>query len=132
MSEELTALCRKYDSGKCPRTYFFERKDGSRFPTYWMTNQFRMCWRNSGLDKRGNPRPYDLRHNYATRVLMRWTDEGKDVLGMTPYLSAYMGHADFTTTLYYIHLLPERLKNSAGIDWERFSRIYPEDAYEEN
>jgi len=132
MSEDLTELCRKYDCRKQPRTYFFERENGGKIPTYWMTKQFHICWRNSGLKKRLNPRPYDLRHNYATRILMRWVNEKKDIMGMTPYLSAYMGHRDFTSTLYYIHLLPERLANCEGIDWERFERIYPEVSYEEN
>jgi len=132
MSEDMIALCRKYDSRKYPRTYFFEREDGSRFPTHWMTKQFHVCWRNSGLEKRLNPRPYDLRHNFATRVLMRWLSEKNDVMAMVSYLSAYMGHAEFTSTLYYIHLLPERLRNCEGIDWERFSSIYPEVTNEED
>jgi len=130
MSKDLITLCCRYNSFKNPRTYFFERDDGSRFPTYWMTNQFHICWRNSGLVKHGNPRPYDLRHNYATRTMMRWVNEGKDVMDIIPYLSAYMGHTEFTSTLYYIHLLPERLMKSSGIDWERFSCIYPEVVYE--
>lgn len=132
MSNDLLSLCQKYNSLKKARTYFFERLDGSIYPTYWMTNQFRICWRNSGLIKRGNPRPYDLRHNYATRIMMRWVNDGKDIMAMTPYLAAYMGHTCFTSTLYSIHLLPERLIKSSGIDWERFSCIYPAVTYEEN
>ncbi|HBW38161.1 tyrosine-type recombinase/integrase [Desulfosporosinus sp. BICA1-9] len=120
MSEDLMSLCRRYASFKKPRTYFFDRVDGSRFPTYWMTNQFRICWRNSGLVKRGNPRPYDLRHNYAKRTMMRWVNEGRDVMAMVSYLSAYMGHTEFSATLYYIHLLPERLIMSSGIDGKDF------------
>lgn len=73
-----------------------------------------------------------FRHNYATRTMMRWMNEGKDIMAMTTYLSAYMGHTEFTSTLYYIHLLPERLIKSSGIDWKRFSCIYPEVSYEEN
>lgn len=132
MSDNLVALCREYNSRRYPRTYFFERKDGSKYSTHWMTNQFHICWRNSGLEKRRNPRPYDLRHNFATRVLMRWMSEDKDVMGMVAFLSAYMGHTEFTATLYYIHLLPERLTNNAGIDWDSFSCIYPEVEYEED
>jgi integrase len=126
MSKDLISLCCRYDSFKKPRTYFFEKSDGSSFATYWMRNQFRICWRNSGLVKHGNPRPYDFRHNYATRTMMRWINEGKDVMAMVSYLSAYMGHTKFTSTLYYIHLLPERLMKSSGIDWKNFSCIYPE------
>lgn len=132
MSEEMTALCRKYDSIAGNRRFFFERWDGSKFPTHWMTKQFHICWQNSGLVKRGNPRPYDLRHNFATRKLMRWSDEGRDIMAMLPYLSTYMGHTCFNHTLYYVHLLPERLRKSAGIAWEKFSGMYPEVSYEED
>ena len=132
MSKDLISLCRRYDSFKKLRTHFFERVDGCRFPTYWLTNQFHISWRNSGLVKRGNPRPYDFRYNYATRTMMRWVNEGRDVMAMAPYLSAYMGHTCFTATMYYIHLLPERLIKSSGIEWARFSCIYPEATYEEN
>jgi integrase len=92
MSDDLLNLCRKYDTFIGVREWFFQKWDGGPFPTYWMRNQFRICWRNSELLKRGNPRPYDLRHNFATRTLMRWVDEGKDVMALLPYLSAYMGH----------------------------------------
>ncbi|MDQ0213128.1 tyrosine-type recombinase/integrase [Arthrobacter bambusae] len=53
--------------------------------------------------------PYTLRHNYATRTLTRWVEEGRDLNVWLPYLSAYMGHETYSATAYYIHLLPERL-----------------------
>lgn len=43
---------------------------------------------------------------------------------LLPYLSAYMGHSEFTSTLYYVHLLPEKLRRSKGIDWDFLSRVY--------
>lgn len=132
MSEEMITLCQKYDSIVGNRKYFFERWDRNKFPTYWMTNQFRICWRNSGLVKRRNPRPYDLRHNFATRTLMRWTDENRDIMSMLPYLSTYMGHTCYSHTLYYVHLLPERLRKSANINWGKFEDMYPEVSYEED
>lgn len=132
MSEELTTLCQKYDLISGNRNLFFEHWNGGKFPTHWMTKQFHIRWRNSNLIKRGNPRPYDLRHNFATRTLMRWSDESRDVMAMLPYLSTYMGHTCFSHTLYYVHLLPERLRKSAGIDWRKFSGMYPEVSYEED
>lgn len=133
MSEELRILCQKYDSLMGPREFFFQHFDGGPCPVHWMRNQFKICWRKSGLDNgQKSPRPYDLRHNFATRVLLRWMDEGTDVITMIPYLSEYMGHGDFSTTMYYIHLIPENLIKNAGIDWERFTRIFPEISYEED
>ena len=55
---------------------------------------------------------------------MRWIDEGSDVMALLPYLSTYMGHSELNSTLYYVHLLPERMRISAGIDWELFSAVY--------
>jgi hypothetical protein len=63
--------------------------------------------------------------------MMRWIDDGKDVMTLLPYLGTYMGHGDFNSTLYYIHLLPERLRRSAGIDWEQFSPIFGEGGCDE-
>ena len=101
MSEDVRHLCIKYSFLAGKREWFFQKQDGSPFPTKWMTKQFHICWGLSGLTKRGNPRPYDLRHVFATMNMMRWVDEGKDIMVLLPYLSAYMGHADLTGTLYY-------------------------------
>ncbi len=35
-------------------------------------------------------------------------------MALMPYLSTYMGHVTLEETLYYVHLLPERLKSSPG------------------
>ena len=37
-----------------------------------------------------------------------------------------MGHTDIKHTLYYVHLLPGRLRESAGIDWDSLDSVYPE------
>ena len=59
-------------------------------------------------------------------------EAGKDVMELLPYLSAYMGHAELTATLYYVHMLPEKLRGSAGIDWEQLSLIYGEGTQDED
>ena len=43
------------------------------------------------------------------------------------YLSAYMGHSELTSTLYYVHLLPDNLRKAKGIDWDILSKIYGEE-----
>lgn len=77
-------------------------------------------------------RPYDLRHAFATHTLMQWIENGNDVMALLPYLSAYMGHSKISSTFYYIHLLPQRLRESAGIEWDTLDEIYREgEHYEE-
>ena len=123
MSADMLALCNQYNEFAGERTWFFEYK-GKPYGTHWMTSQFHHCFKLRGLVRHGNPRPYDLRHAFATRNLMKWIDNGNDVISLLPYLSTYMGHSEITSTLYYVHLLPERMRNSMGIDWKQFSCIY--------
>ncbi len=63
---------------------------------------------------------------------MRLTDENRDIMSMLPYLSTYMKHTCYRHTLYYVHLLPERLRMSNNIVWEKFEGMYPEVSYEED
>jgi integrase/recombinase XerD len=132
MSEEMRQLCIHYDSLSGSREWFFQKWDGTPYDRGWMTSQFHQYWKKSGLIKRGNPRPYDLRHAFVSRNIIRWIDEGKDVMSLMPYLSVYLGHAGLESTFYYIHLLPECLLNSSGIDWHQFDMIYGEDFYHES
>ena len=125
VSDDMRDLCTVYNGLAGKREWFFQYPDGGQIPTRWAQWHFSKAWRKSTLFSRGNnPRPYDLRHNFATQTLMRWIDEGRDVMALMPYLSTYMGHVSLEETLYYIHLLPERLKSSPGIDWKMLNDIY--------
>ena len=37
-----------------------------------------------------------------------------------------MGHTSLSSTLYYVHLIPENLLKSRGVDWTRLNAIVPE------
>lgn len=133
MSDDMVSLCQAYRSLIGEHEWFFPHPDGGPLHTHWMTYQFHVCWNHSGLGRYGNPRPYDLRHAFATRTMMHWIDSGKDVMVLLPYLSTYLGHAEISSTVYYIHLLPDRIRKSSGIDWRMFSVIYEEgNSHEEN
>lgn len=130
MSDDMRELCSIYNGFMGNRKWFFQHPDGGQISTYWAQWNFSLAWKNSELPHRGNrPRPYDLRHNFATRTLIRWMDEGRDVMALMPYLSTYMGHVTLEDTFYYIHLLPKRLKTSPGINWKMFDDIYPKGVY---
>lgn len=53
------------------------------------------------------PRIHDWRHTAAVENLRRWSEQGKDLTRLLPYLSAFMGHADFRATQYYLRLTAE-------------------------
>jgi integrase len=90
------------------REFFFEDHPGQPYPARWLTASYHRCRAMAGGIAPGST-PYALRHNYATRTLTRWVQEGRDLNAWLPYLSAYMGHDTYASTAYYIHLLPERL-----------------------
>ncbi|MEW1982408.1 tyrosine-type recombinase/integrase [Citricoccus sp. NPDC079358] len=90
------------------REFFFEQHPGQPYPGCWLTASFHRCRAIAG-DLAPGSTPYTLRHNYATRTLTRWVEEGRDLNVWLPYLSTYMGHETYSATAYYVHLLPERL-----------------------
>lgn len=90
------------------RQFFFEDHPGQPYPGRWLTAHYHRCRAGAGDIAPGST-PYTLRHNYATRTLTRWVEEGRDLNVWLPYLAAYMGHETYSATAYYIHLLPERL-----------------------
>lgn len=79
---------------------------------------FHRIWDQAALVRRRggpSPRPYDLRHHFAYANIERWAAEGKDVAAMLPYLAAYMGHATFESTYYYVHTSPDFMAAYAGL-----------------
>ncbi|WP_435171747.1 tyrosine-type recombinase/integrase [Falsirhodobacter sp. 1013] len=53
------------------------------------------------------PRLHDLRHRFATQVLTRWYEEGRDPVRDMPVLSTYLGHVRVEDTYWYLSLSPE-------------------------
>ena len=122
MSDDMRNLCVKYndimDSYMPGREYFFQRPDGKPYNALWLQRTFRTCIRHSGLKFHGqSPRVYDWRHNFATRVIRKWLQEGLDIASNLPRLSAYMGHTSLENTAYYIHLVPEHLEEHRMNEW---------------
>lgn len=131
MSDDMLELCRCYDEVSGKREWFFQKWDGMPYKTSWYNEVWRRLLAISGIAWRGKPRPYDLRHAFASRNIIRWLEAGRDIMELLPYLSAYMGHSELTSTLYYIHLLPEKLRKAKGIDWGMLTRIYGEGVLED-
>ena len=137
MSEDMALLCRKYDAlmfSVCPDSeYFFPAvRRNPCFCHHWVSDTLWRCWESAEIGSySGNkPRPYDFRHTFATKTLYRWMKEGRNLDNCLPYLSAYMGHAHFEHTAYYIHLVPEFFPQMSQMDLNRFSSLIPEVRHE--
>ena len=134
MSDDMCGLARSYakirDLKYSESEYFFPAHDGGCYAACQVLNRFKKSYELSRpeIPKELLPaiRVYDLRHRVATTVLTRWLDQKINLNARLAYLQAYMGHKEIASTAYYIHLLPENLKNSAGIDWKNLNTIVPE------
>lgn len=133
MSDDMLSMAKTYailrDVAYPDSEYFFPSPDGGPYAARWMQGKFKRFFTraNPDIPREFLPpvRVYDLRHRFATAVLNRWLDEKQDIRSRLPYLRTYMGHKDIESTAYYIHLLPENLVKSAGIDWESMGQIFP-------
>lgn len=131
MSSDMSKLAKHYDEKRAifarGSEYFFPSWEGSAFTNKQVGRYFRDCWKlaNPDVTNLPNVRVYDLRHRFASAVMIRWLDSGQPLMVKLPYLRAYMGHDNITETLYYVHLLPENLIKATGIDWAAFDGIVP-------
>jgi integrase len=90
---------------------FFLSMRGERLSASGFGGAFRQARRKAGLDQ-GFPRgvrPHDLRHRFAVTRLVAWYREGVDVQSRLPVLAAYLGHARYSDTAYYVTGTPELL-----------------------
>ena len=55
------------------------------------------------------PRLHDLRHSFATRTILDWFRQGRDVDAEMYRLSAFLGHDGPDSTWWYIEAVPELL-----------------------
>ena len=134
MSDDMKKLMAKYiiirDEVFPESDYLFPARSGGPYTADRMQSSFTKFFALSCPDTPKELLPavrvYDLRHRFATAVLNNWLDKGVDIQSKIPYLQIYMGHKKMESTAYYIHLLPENLTKSAGIDWKSLNAIIPE------
>ncbi len=134
MSDDMLTLCKQFDAQRTisvsSSEYFFVHSDGSPLQGCELRDFLRLCWTKANPETPQkilpNIRPYDLRHRFASAILQKWLDEGQNLYAMLPYLRSYMGHQDFSSTSYYIHILPENLLSSPRVDWDKMDAIMPE------
>lgn len=132
MSDDMCKAAKKYANYRDLKfpdcEYFFPTHDGGTYTAARMLSKLKKFYELSRPDipKELLPtvRVYDFR--FATAVLNNWIDEKIDINTRLPYLQTYMGHKNISATAYYIHLLPENLVKSSGIDWEKLNAVIPE------
>jgi integrase len=114
MSDDLLKVCVEYDSimeSIVPeRRVFFPNKDGDFFNRGMIDYWFHEFWDKlpeASAVTGNSARVHDFRHGYAVHRLNQWVRDAQDINALYPYLSEYMGHANYADTDYYLSLVEE-------------------------
>lgn len=125
MSEDLFVLCKKYDDIFGDRPFFFTSPTRAMYTPSWLKSQFEICLKKAGLyDEDPRPRPYELRHAAASRIILKWLGEGISSVEMLYRLKVHLGHERFEDSMWYLHTLPNNLVRSTKIDWDTLDSVY--------
>lgn len=95
--------------------YLFVSALGNRLDGKSLRRIFYRLSRQIGLrapDQRNGPRLHDLRHRFASQTLLRWYRAGEDPERRLPTLSAYLGHAHWSDTYWYLSAMPELMREA--------------------
>lgn len=133
MSATLTEICRAYAAqvlidadGFTP--FFFNRKNEPCSPGDFGRRFRQIIW-EVGIPYYGKdrgPRLHDLRHTFVCHRLNSWAKEKADLNALLPVLSAYLGHANLTSTYYYLRLTAEVYPDITSTLEARLGHIFPE------
>jgi integrase len=138
MASSLIDRCRKYHEEmhvfSDRDAYYFKSPLGDRLDQSTAYRRFREYLWAAGIHHSGHgPRVHDLRHTYCVHCLKRWVLQGKDLTNLFPYLSAYLGHADFRGTQYYLRLTADLYPDIIQKTEAALGYLIPEGgAYEED
>lgn len=72
------------------------------------------------------PRVHSLRHTFAVHCLKKWVLSGAELTNALPYLTAYMGHADFRATQYYLRLTADLYPDLISRTEAEFGYVIPQ------
>jgi integrase len=109
MSQSLAERCSVYNRTMHRLSpldsYYFPGFRGGRYNRSTIYGRFRQYLWKAGIPHSGNgPRIHDLRHAFCVHRLKKWVLDGHELSNFLPYLAAYLGHADFRGTEYYLRL----------------------------
>jgi integrase/recombinase XerD len=110
MAASLAHRCLKYKKsmhiGNKDERYFFpgSKKNGHASHEAACRRFKEYLWKAGIVRTDKGPVIHDLRHSYCVHRLKDWTLSGADISSLLPYMSAFLGHADFRGTEYYLRL----------------------------
>lgn len=111
VANDMLDLLQRYhlimDKALPDRTAFFPNRHGKYWSHHLAENLFRVIWYSlpeSKAERISNPHPHSFRHSYVVHRILKWNQEDRDINAYYPYLSEFLGHANFESTYYYVTL----------------------------
>ncbi len=133
LNKRLDKYARGFLTGLPDEGYLFPSISGGKMDKSTAYLHFREYLLMADIPHGANgPRIHDFRHGLAVENLRRWAKEGADMGNKLPYLSAYMGHADFRATQYYLRLTAEIYPEMVEMMEKACLDIIPEGGFEDN
>ncbi len=85
------------------REFFFISTKGTKIDRGYFETWFKEKWKACFpyCTKNNLPTPHSLRHSFIIHRIDKWSEEGKDLKKLLPYLSKYLGHKSIEGTWYY-------------------------------
>lgn len=111
MAEDLTRLCRKYDSVIATmlpeRQCFFPSATGNCYNNSSVCRLFDNILEKTSFFGKTSKKPtcHGLRHTFAVNSMRQCIADGENFDVMLRYLSRYMGHSSPQNTMYYLHMV---------------------------
>ncbi len=112
---EYIARRQRHWAGRPVSPYLFVSSRGNRLDRGRLHRVFCAASREIGLrgacDSHG-PRLHDFRHRFASETLWRWYRAGEEPERRLPVLSAFLGHAHWTDTFWYLTATPALMRDA--------------------
>ena len=104
------------------RKVFFPAKGDKVYSNKWVGDNFHRLWY-----KYNNARAvaYDFRHNFAISNINSWVNVESDIHTLMVALSKYMGHREFSSTMYYYSIAPRLADIIEEQSEDTFNSIIP-------
>jgi integrase len=94
---------------------FFVSQQGMPLILNTVEGGFRYLAKKSGLNQGSRrPRLQDLRHSFASMVLLKWYRQTQSAEDRIAILADYLGHGRVTDTYWYLSAVPELLQRTAA------------------
>lgn len=94
---------------------FFVSKSGNALPYSTIRAAFRkLTIQLDWIGRGARPRMHDLRHTFASRVLLAWQSEPEGAEGRIDWLSRYLGHERVSDTYWYLSAVPGLFASAAA------------------